>query len=121
MGTRKLSVSEFQATAEPAFIAVFASSNPFGSPFTDRVKHRAILYPTGYVLDKDEFESLGDAARRVGDDHLYVALVEEAGQPHYRTPIEFRLICQFQSAARARSMDQAGCGAFSFHISITVS
>jgi hypothetical protein len=58
------------------FAAVFAAADPFDTPFTERVPHRMLLYPVDYELSQEQLEIVSIAARALGDDGFYLALLE---------------------------------------------
>lgn len=70
-GVRELSPEERAAKAEPAFGAVFASNDPFGTPFQPSVAQKALLYPVNNELEEGQFEALALAAAVIGEAEAY--------------------------------------------------
>ena len=71
--------------AEPQFLReiwgrIFASDDPFGLPFTQRITARTIFYPTkGYHLSEKQYKAMGAAARASGDEGFIVSIIEGEG------------------------------------------
>ena len=75
----EVSFEEYQSRVRPAFDAVFASDDPFGTPFRDEVRYRLILFPIGYELHPVEARAFAEAARSIGDDGFFCFMTEALG------------------------------------------
>jgi hypothetical protein len=84
--TRALTPGEFEQEAGDRFREVFASTDPLGSPFTEAMTERAILFSGAFRLDAGEALALADTAREVGDRGFYVTMTERpASGPFVRS------------------------------------
>lgn len=74
----KLAESEFDRRATPVLRQVFASLDPFGTPFSEHVTERAVLYPIDATLENEEdyLGALGSAADAVEDPDIFVTSTE---------------------------------------------
>jgi hypothetical protein len=73
---RRLTAEERATEAEPAFSSVFASKDPFGTPFQPDVERKALLYPVSDKLERGQFDALSGAAAAVGEDAAYHLITE---------------------------------------------
>lgn len=73
---RTLTSQQWAEECRAALNSVFRTFNPFGTPVADQVRQRAILFPIAYMLDKDQFDALFDAAHAVGDETVCVSVTE---------------------------------------------
>lgn len=65
-----------------AFYNIFKTNDPFGEMFCNSIKERIILCPLeGYHLQEDQFRALLDAAYVVGDEKVFISVVE--GEPDF--------------------------------------
>jgi hypothetical protein len=89
-GVRELSPAERATRAEPAFGAVFASKDPFGTPFQPSIAQRALLYPVSCELEEGQFAALASAAAVVGEREAF-HLLTEVDDAEFRISLEFPL------------------------------
>lgn len=56
---------------------IFISTDPFGWPFSKKIKSGRVLYPTdGCLLTEGQFAALSDACKKNNEDHFMVVVVE---------------------------------------------
>ncbi len=75
MLARKLSPDEFHSRAEAALAKVFKSFDFKREPFQDGIDERLILDLVGFWLDEEQFRSVCEAARAVGDETMFYSMV----------------------------------------------
>jgi hypothetical protein len=75
---RELNQVEWHAELRKGFECVFRDADPFEAPLRHSVMHRALLYPVPYLLERDQFDSVIEAARKEGDDSFCVSITEGA-------------------------------------------
>lgn len=70
METRALTPEECERRVVPARERVFAELDPFGAPFTDGIRERALVFPVSLELEPGQVGALGEAAVIISpDDH----------------------------------------------------
>jgi hypothetical protein len=102
--------AEIAVDAESVFRSVFASSDPWDSPFTDNMTRRAVLYPVGPTLFEDEFQSIAAAAAQVGEHRMYVASLSPAGNVHYTVPFDYPAYAAIPKGEEMALYGRAGWG-----------
>ena len=60
-----------------AFDTVFASTDPFGTPFQPSVAQKALLFPVSCALKEAQLEALASAAAVVGEHEAYSVCTED--------------------------------------------
>jgi hypothetical protein len=88
-GARRLPVPERDAAPTHSFDLVFADSDPFGAPFTERVEGRAILFPVRYRFDAEQFSALVTAAGAMGEHTAYCRSTEAATDEIVELPLDY--------------------------------
>jgi hypothetical protein len=78
MQTRALRRQGWSRRGIPARDRVFAEVDPFGAPFTDGIVARALLFPISYELEHGQIAALADAAQALGDETIFLEVVELA-------------------------------------------
>jgi hypothetical protein len=88
---RILEPQEQNELAEPAFAAVFASSDPFGQPFHPAVEARALLFPVSFFLNEPQFKAFSAAVRTTGESTCYLQITEVADDSEFAAVLELPL------------------------------
>jgi hypothetical protein len=113
MPARKLTPDEFHSSAESALWSVFKSLDFKGEPFRDEVEQKLILDMVGFWLDEEQFRSVCEAARGVGDEILFYSMVRgyTGGAeliPHYTWEIplwDYEVYCDAEDEPINREHD----------------
>jgi len=75
METRALTPEECERRVVPARKRIFAELDPFGAPFTDGIRERALLFPVSLELEPGQVGALGEAAHAVGDETIFLEVL----------------------------------------------
>jgi hypothetical protein len=71
-----LTASTWLREIAPTFRKLFRTTDPFDEPLAPEVEARALLFPVGYLLDREQLAAVLAAARSVGDDTFCVSVTE---------------------------------------------
>lgn len=74
--------------AQHIFSQLFKSTDPFGTPFSEVLSCRAILYPISYTFTEGVMSAVVLAAREVGDEGLYLTFTESVVEKYIFVPFE---------------------------------
>jgi hypothetical protein len=72
----RLTTTDRITSAREAFNQVFQSSNPFNSPFSPQIESKAILFPSSYLLNSEQYDAIVVASNRIGDTTAYYSSTE---------------------------------------------
>jgi hypothetical protein len=56
---------------------VFRSTDPFGNPYVDQIKHLVLWYPTTYHLSALQYEALMGALKDIGESEFILSVTED--------------------------------------------
>ena len=98
---RALSEEDFAREARSVYERVFATGDPFESPFAPAIESRMILFPVHYMMEASLASAITKASTQLNENSFYLSVLERpAAEEHdrpYHWHIAFSELEQYRS------------------------
>lgn len=88
---KPISDFEFEKNIKAIRDSVFASIDPYGSPFHEDIQYKLLLYEFTYGIEKNDiwFHPLVESIRSLGEEGFYVSLLRRSSEEpsHWYVPL----------------------------------
>jgi hypothetical protein len=88
---RALSEEDFAREAKPVYEHVFATGNPFESPFTSVLESRMILFPVHYMMETSLARAITKASAQLNENSFYLSVLERPTDEEHDRPYHWHI------------------------------